>query len=296
MDDWADISKTEGALRGWFRVHGFGEVRTAEVLAAPAPEDYIDAIPARGGGWFRTSPELQMKKLLAEGAGAIFQIGPCWRAEEEGRFHRSRFTMLEWYRPDAGSAEMLADTKSLLAHCARERFGETRFSWQGTEISLAEGDWEVLTVREAFLRHAGWDPTGDDFGGDRFDLDLVEKVEPALAKGHPVVLRDYPAPLAALARRNPDGRTADRWEVYVGGIELANAYGELTDPVEQRRRFEATNRFREARGAERYPLDEEFLAVLGRMPPSGGIALGVDRLHMLLSGAPGLQQEGKSGG
>jgi lysyl-tRNA synthetase class 2 len=142
-----------------------------------------------------------------------------------------------------------------------------------------------LTVSEAFQRWAGWDPA-ETWDEDRFNLDLVERVEPALPRDLPVVLADYPAPAAALSRRKAaDPRVAERWELYIGGLELANAYTELTDPVEQRKRFEDCAADRRARGKDVYPLDEDFLRDLAKMPPAGGIALGVDRLVMLLAGA-----------
>jgi len=280
------LQTTALALARWFARNGFSPVETAQILSAPAPEEFIDAVPAPGGGWWRTSPELEMKMLLAAGSGPIFQIGPCCRAEEEGPWHRSCFTMLEWYRPHAGSDEMMRDTRALLEETALAVAGGTRVSFNGGTVSLAASDWEVLEVRDAFRRFAGWDPA-EDFSQDRFDLDLVDKVEPALPRDRPVALSGYPAELASLARlREPrDGKgppVADRWEVYVGGCELANAYGELTDPAEQRTRFLAANAFRAGRGKAVYPLREDFLSALADMPPSGGIALGVDRLDMIL--------------
>ena len=275
------------ALRRFFRERGFLEVDTPVLLPANAPEANIDAIPA-GAGWLRTSPELAMKRLLAAGQEKIFQLGPCFRDGEHGRWHHPEFTLLEWYRADAGYIDILADAKALLAFVAKELRGTTDFTWQGKPVSFAQELWEKQTVSLAFVAHAGWDPA-HVFDPDRFDLDLVTRVEPALPKDHPVVLIDYPAPLAALARRKPDDPArAERWELYLAGIELANAYSELTDPAEQRARFEQANAAREKRGAKPYPLDEAFLAALAQMPPSGGIALGVDRLLMILADADSL--------
>jgi lysyl-tRNA synthetase class 2 len=275
-------AKLNDAVRRFFRERGFLEVDTPVVLPANAPEANIDAIPA-GSGWLRTSPELHMKRLLAAGYEKIFQLGPCGRDGEHGRWHHPEFTLLEWYRADAGYLEILADVKALLAFVARELRGTTDFTWHGKPVSFAQEIWEKQTVSQAFIQHAGWDPALK-FDPDRFDLDLVTRVEPALPTDHPVVLIDYPAPLAALARGKPeDPLRAERWELYLAGIELANAYSELADPAEQRARFEQANAARQKRGAKPYPLDEAFLAALAHMPPSGGIALGVDRLLMLLA-------------
>lgn len=275
------------ATRRFFRERGFLEVDTPVLLAANAPEANIDAIPA-GAGWLRTSPELHMKRLLAAGYEKIFQLGPVARDGEHGRWHHPEFTLLEWYRADAGYLEILADTKALLSFVAKELRGTTDFTWQGKPVSFAQELWEKSTVSQAFIQHTGWDPALM-FDPDRFDLDLVTRVEPALPSDHPVLLIDYPAPLAALARRKPDDPLrAERWELYLGGIELANAYSELNDPAEQRARFEQANAARTKRGAKPYPIDEAFLAALAQMPPSGGIALGLDRLLMILADADSL--------
>lgn len=276
-----------GSMRRFFDARGFLEVSTPVWLPANAPEDNIDAVPA-SSGWLRTSPELAMKRLLAAGLPAIYQAGPCFRAGERGRIHRPEFTLLEWYRAPATSADILDDTKALLADLALALRGTLDFPWLGPPLTLDPARWERISVSDAFLRHAGWDPART-FDPDRFDLDLVNLVEPALPHDHPVVLHSYPAPLAALARRLPDDPLrADRWELYLGGVELANAYGELTDPAEQRIRFEASNAARAARGAAEYPLDEAFLADVGHIPTAGGIALGLDRLLMILADAPDL--------
>ncbi len=280
-------ARLNNAIRRFFRDRGFLEVDTPVAIPANAPENNIDAIPA-GTGWMRTSPELHMKRLLAAGYEKIFQIGPCGRHGEHGRWHHPEFSLLEWYRANAGYLEILADTKALLSFLAQELRGSTDFPWQDKPVSFAQELWEKFTVSQAFIQHAGWDPACV-FDPDRFDLDLVTRVEPALPPDHPVVLIDYPAPLAALARRKPvDPTRAERWELYLAGIELANAYSELTDPAEQRARFMEANAARAKRGAQPYPLDESFLASLHHMPPSGGIALGIDRLLMILADADSL--------
>ncbi len=256
------------AIRAFFDARGFTEVETPVRIPTPAPEPHIDCPPS--GDWFlRASPELQMKKLLAAGMERIYQIGPCFRAGEKGRRHSPEFTMLEWYRANADYSDIARDAEELLAEVLRPR----------RSAALPR-----ITVREAYLRWAGWDPV-ETWDQDRFDFDMATKIEPNLPK-EPLFLTDYPAPAASLARlKADDPRVAERWELYVDGIELANAFTELIDPVEQRRRFELAREERRALGEADYPLDEEFLDALARMPPSGGVALGVDRLVMLACGA-----------
>jgi lysyl-tRNA synthetase class 2 len=254
-------------IRAFFDARGFTEVETPVRIPAPAPEPHIDCPPS--GDWFlRASPELQMKKLLAAGMERIYQIGPCFRAGEKGRRHSPEFTMLEWYRANADYSDIARDAEELLAEV----------------LKRDHADVQRITVREAYLRWAGWDPV-ETWDQDRFDFDMATKIEPNLPK-EPLFLTDYPAPAASLARlKSDDPRVAERWELYVDGIELANAFTELVDPVEQRRRFELAREERRALGEADYPLDEEFLDALARMPPSGGVALGVDRLVMLACGA-----------
>lgn len=280
-------AKVLRAIRQFFYDRDFLEVETPLRIPAPALELHIDAIPA-GGQYLRTSPELHMKRLLAAGWKKIFQLGPCFREGERGALHNPEFNLLEWYRADADYLAILAETKALLAAVAEAVLGRTWLKVQCAQVELMPV-WEVFTVAEAFSKFAGWDPVAA-FDAERFDLDLVNKVEPRLPREHPVILMDYPAAAAALARRKPGNpRVAERWELYVGGLELANAFSELTDPAEQRARFEACAAERQALEKTVYPLDEDFLAALADgLPPSAGIALGVDRLVMLLAGAKSL--------
>ena len=271
-----------GSIRDFFRARGFVEVETPVRIPAPALELHVDAIPS-GGRFLRTSPELHMKRLLAEGLSPVFQMGSCFRAGEQGERHRPEFTMLEWYRLDAGYLDILADAQALVRQVARE----LRTHDGGIPASPdVDAPWMRLTVEEAYLRHAGWNPV-ETSDPDRFDLDMVNLVEPALPRDRAVVLMDYPMEAAALARRaTRDPRTAERWELYLGGLEIANAFGELTDPVEQRCRFADCAARRAGMGAEVYPLDEDFIEALEQgLAPCGGIALGVDRLLMALTGA-----------
>ncbi|MBN1268578.1 MAG: EF-P lysine aminoacylase GenX [Kiritimatiellae bacterium] len=275
-------------IRGFFHDRGFLEVTTPARIRAPAIEEHIDPEPA--GDWFlRTSPELDMKRLLAAGCPRIFQVGPCFRRGERGQHHHPEYTMLEWYRAHANYADILLDTKALILAVAREALGSDTISYQGAAIDLAL--WERMTVSEAFLEFAGWDPA-KDFDADRFDLDLVEKVEPQLPRHAPVVLTDFPAERAAFGRLKPGNpRLAERWELYIGGLELANACSELTDAAEQRARLERCAEHRAARGQSVWPADEDFLdALAAGMPPAAGIALGVDRLVMLLADKGSLEE------
>ena len=260
-------------LRAFFDARGFVEVETPVRIAAPAPEPHIDcpAAIARPDAaalarptFLRASPELQMKKLLAAGLTRPYQIGPCFREGERGRRHNPEFTMLEWYRASADYLDILADMEALL-----------------DEIFARDGLKALkITVREAYLRWAGWDPFAA-WDADRFDFDMATKIEPNLPKGA-VFLMDYPPQAASLAKLRDE--VAERWELYVDGLELANAFTELTDPAEQRRRFEESRAERRRLDEADYPLDEEFLEALSRMPPAGGVALGVDRLVMLVCG------------
>jgi len=273
-------SRVLRAVREFFYARDFIEVETPVRIPAPALETFIDAPPS-GRAWLRASPELHMKRLLACGCPRIFQIGPCFRAGECGRRHNPEFTMLEWYRTNADYTDILRDTEALLAHVFQTVTGQTSFTYRGQAIDLSR-PWHCHTVREAFEKWAGWDPVAD-WDPDRFDLDMVGKVEPALPQNKPCVLTDYPAPAASLAHLKADNpHVAERWEVYVGGLELANAYSELCDPAAQRARFLMAAEERRALGKEVYPLDEPFLEALAHgLPPCGGIALGVDRLVML---------------
>ena len=262
-------------IRAFFDARGFIEVETPVRIAAPAPEPHIDcpAVVSAGRSTFlRASPELQMKKLLAAGMDRIYQIGPCFRDGERGRRHNPEFTMLEWYRANANYLDILADMEELVSGILGKVLDNS---------DRACTKFARLTVRDAYRRWAGWDPF-TDWNADRFDEDMATKIEPNLPQG-PVFLMDYPVQAASLAKVKSN--VAERWELYVSGMELANAFTELTDADEQRRRFEEARAARRQLGEADYPIDEEFLASLVRMPPAGGVALGVDRLVMLVCSA-----------
>ena len=281
MKHLATRSHVLQATREYFYQAGFYEVETPVRITAPALEDHIDTPPS-GSAWLRASPELHMKRLLATGARQIFQIGPCFRSGECGKKHNPEFTLLEWYRTAADYTDILRDTEALLTHVLKKVTGQNTLVYQNIAIDLAR-PWHCHTVQAAFQTWAGWDPVAS-WDEERFNADMAELIEPSLPRDRPCVLTDYPAPAAALARlKHNDPRVAERWELYIGGLEIANAFSELCDPVAQRARFIATAQKRGARNQTVYPLDEPFLAALATgMPECGGIALGLDRLTMLL--------------
>lgn len=299
------------ATRAFFTACGYTEVETPYAVGAPGEEVHLRAFHTereysdgtREPLWLHTSPEFAMKKLLAAGAGPIFQFARVWRNGEGSDLHAAEFTMLEWYRPGATLDTLIDETMALLRAvlppvvCCR-----------GVTTDLEH--YQRLTVAEAFTRYVGADvlTTAEDAPAlaaaagvrlrdgetweDLFFRLLLERVEPELGRAHPTFLTHWPAAQAALARRDPaDARVAERFELFVCGIELANAFVELTDADEQRARFVADRTRRHAMYGEDWPLDEDFLAALTfGMPPSAGIALGFDRLAMIASGADRIDQ------
>ena len=263
-------------IRSFFTGRGYLEVETPLRIPAPAPEAHIDAITSED--WFlQTSPEICMKRLLAAGIPKLFQISRCWRRDERGRRHFPEFTMLEWYEAGSDYRGLMQTTQDLVRSVAPT--GGLAFS--GETIDL-EGDFERLTVRDSFRRY-GRMPMEEAERHDLFDEIMVVDIEPRLGCGRPTFLYDYPANRSALARlKSDDPSVAERFELYIGGIELANGFSELTDADEQRERFVAEEEFRRSQGKRPYPLPERFLADLPSMPPAAGIALGVDRLVMVL--------------
>jgi lysyl-tRNA synthetase class 2 len=280
------------AVRDYFAREHFLEVETPVRVPAPGVDLHLDAIPARGG-YLITSPELHMKRLLSAGFPRVFQMARASRLDELGQLHEPEFAMLEWYRAFAGLPQVLSDTEQLLRSVAECVSGEARlFGATGQRYELAL-PFQRITVREAFQEHAGIADAVDLAHTDEaryFEL-LVSLVEPGLAREPaPLFLWKYPANQAALARLSSDDPSvAERFELYVGGVELCNGFDELTDAAEQRRRFEQDTLRRAAEGRATYPLDERFLAGLtSGMPRAGGNALGFDRLLMLATGARAL--------
>ncbi len=304
------------AARAYFEERDFTEVETGVLQASPGNETHLHAFATEqmspGGAaartYLRTSPEFTCKKLLAAGERRIFELARVFRNREQGLLHAPEFTLLEWYRVEEPYGAVMQDCTALVAAAAAAT-GAMRFSFRGRSADPMAAP-ERLTVADAFARFAGIDllatiaempdrdllargarSTGirlaaDDSWSDIFSRILVERIEPQLGNGRPTLLTEYPAAEAALARPKPgDPRIAERFEMFICGVELANGFGELRDPVEQRRRLAAEMDRKEQLYGERYPLDEDFLAALALMPPASGCALGFDRLVMLASGA-----------
>lgn len=264
------------AVREFFNSQDFLEVDTPVMIEAPAPEEFIEA-PQAGNKFLRPSPELQLKQLLAAGYKRIYEIGPCFRSGEFGRRHREEFTMLEWYEVGCDSNCLIGFTARLLRHTAPA----PAVKYNDLLIDFTAGP-QVISVDDAYREHCGKSPDDALRDGD-FDELMVTRIEPHLGLKAPTFLHGYPAERAALAEIGPDGR-AKRWELYLGGLEIANAYTELTDPVEQRKRFELAAAQRKNSGYTPYPAPERFYEALDHgIPAAAGCALGLDRLVMIFS-------------
>ena len=312
-----------GAVRAWFEARDFVEVETAALQVSPGNEAHLHAFGTQAvspGGmasrlYLHTSPEFACKKLLAAGETRLFTLARVYRNRERGPLHHPEFTMLEWYRVDEPYETLMRDCAALLETTAGMA-GVDRFAWRRATCDPRALP-ERVTVADTFREFAGIDllstvgPGGatdgpalaaaarsagirvapDDTWADVFSRVLVERVEPRLGFGRPTILCEYPVSEAALARPAAhDPRVAERFELYACGVELANGFGELTDPVEQRRRFQAEMDEKQRVYGERYPLDDDFLAALALMPPASGIALGLDRLVMLATHAQRIDQ------
>ncbi|NLA73936.1 MAG: EF-P lysine aminoacylase GenX [Deltaproteobacteria bacterium] len=281
-------SRTIQSIREFFTGRGYLEVETPVLVPAPAPEANIDAIEA--SGWFlQTSPELCMKRLLATGYTRIFQVCKCFRAAERGERHLPEFTMLEWYRAGVDYLFLMDECEELIRHAARVLDKGDIITYQGKNIDIS-GSWDRITVRDAFLRYAGETPEKAIEAGT-FDEIMVTQIEPGLNKGKPVFLYDYPASQAGFSRtKNSDKSLAERFELYMGGLELANAFTELIDVAEQKKRFLAELDSRAKKGKTAYPFPKKFINDLEYMPPSAGIAFGIDRFIMLLTDSPSIDE------
>jgi lysyl-tRNA synthetase class 2 len=306
------------AFRHWFETRDFIEVETSALQVSPGNETHLHAFATEALGlagdrapfYLRTSPEFACKKLLTAGEPRIFDFARVWRNRERGPLHHPEFTLLEWYRAGANYETLMDDCAALVA-LAAETVGTKTFEFGGKACDPFAAP-ERITVAQAFDRFAGVDLLAsvpidgapdrdglaaqaaaagvrvapDDTWSDIFSRVVVERIDPKLGVDRPSILYEYPRPEAALARPSPsDPRVADRFELFVCGVELANCFGELTDPDEQRRRFDAAMDEKARLYGERYPIDEDFLAALALMPAASGAALGFDRLVMLATGA-----------
>jgi len=276
-----------GLVRRFFEDRDFIEVETPDVVPSPGLDLHLSAFEVydpHGArvGWLATSPEYQMKRLLAAGAERIFQLTKSHRAEEQGALHEREFTMLEWYRAHSTSKDVMRDTEQLVEHVANEMRGvrgQSRFSTP----------WPRRTVEDVLREYADVELetlTGDD---EAFFRIWVDQVQPRLGSDEPVFVTDWPASMASLAKLKPNGK-ADRFEAFLHGIELCNGFGELTNADEQRRRLLRDQADRRAANKPVYPVDERFLRALeDGIPETGGNALGIDRLLMLLVNADSIQ-------
>lgn len=311
-------NRIAAALRGWLVDRDFIEVTANTLQVSPGNEAHLSAFATeflhpdgtRRPFYLHTSPEFAAKKLLAAGETRLFSLGPVYRNRERGPLHHPEFTMLEWYRAGETYESLMADCAAFLALAAetagvkslRYRAGEADPFAAADHVTVAEAfnrfaEIDLLATVEASgatdepgLRHAveaaGIRTAADDNWADLYSRVMVEKVEPQLGFGRATILCEYPVSEAALARPSPrDPRVAERFELYCCGVELANAFGELTDAAEQRRRFEIEMDEKQRIYGERYPIDEDFLAALAIMPQASGIAMGFDRLVMLATGA-----------
>lgn len=316
-------NQIQAALRGFFAAQNFVEVDTATLQTSPGNEAHLHAFATEALGldgsrtplYLHTSPEFACKKLLAAGESRIACFAHVYRNRERGPLHHPEFTMLEWYRAGESYETLMGDSHAILT-LAAETAKTVKLTFRGREtdpfleperLSVAEAfaryagvdllvtiDKSGATDREhlaAQLRRAGLRVAEDDTWSDLFSRVIVERVEPNLGLGRATILDEYPVAEAALARPTArDPRVAERFELYACGVELANAFGELTDAAEQRRRFEAEMAEKMRVYGERYPVDEDFLAALALMPEASGIALGFDRLVMLATGASRVDQ------
>lgn len=271
------------AVREWFWAHGFSEAEPNVLVPSPGAETHIEAF-AVDGRYLHTSPEFAMKRLLAAGEQKLFFLGKCWRKGETGPLHTPEFTMIEWYRAGAPYETIMDDCIEIVRVAARAA-GAASLRWRDKSCDPFTAV-ERITVRDAF---AELSPEPMPHDSDAFSAAIVKHIEPNLGDGALTLLTEYPIQEAALARRCPhDVRLAERFELYACGVELANGFGELTDPVEQRARLIEAMDEKYKRYGQRWPIDEDFLAALAHMPPSSGVALGFDRLVMFATGARGI--------
>jgi lysyl-tRNA synthetase class 2 len=277
------------SIRQWLEDAGFLAVETPVRLPAPALEDYIEAEPS-GEQWLRTSPELHMKRLLAAGYEKIYQIGPCFRKDEKGSRHLPEFTMLEWYRLHGNWRDIQHDTEALLRKVLQDCLGKSTCTFRGKQVDFGS-TWDEITVDAAFQKYAGRSLDACLEEGC-FEQILVDKIEPQLGQQRPTFLSEYPLACSGLSQPiagRPD--RVERWELYVCGLELANACTELVNPQEQESRFEACAQLRRSEGRPVYPMDQPFMNALWMgLPGAAGIAIGLDRLVMILNNCDSISE------
>ena len=269
------------AIRKYFIENDYLEVETPQIIPAPSPEVHIEAVRS-GNQFLHTSPEICMKRMLSAGYPKIFQISKCFREGERGDLHLPEFTLLEWYQKEIDYNDLMKDCEALILWVSQNTgFGE-RIRYQGIDIDL-KAPWRRISVSEAFYRYASVS-LKDAVKRGVFDELMATEIEPKLGVSKPTFLYDYPVSQAAMARLKSDNpECAERFEIFIGGLELANGFSELTDPQEQRNRFERDLRQRRTLGKEAYPMAESFLKSLEHMPEAAGIALGIDRLSMIFA-------------
>lgn len=273
-------------IRNFFEERGYLEVTTPIMVRCPGIDPYIDAIPAGKNFYLATSPELHMKRLLGCGLEKIYQITHAFRADETGRHHNCEFSMLEWYETGINYQSLMELTESFIQAI------DFIMSDYLERDALFHFPFPKISVDDAFQKYAHWCPSRE-WDEDRFFLDLIEIVEPALTNIPAFFLYDFPAPLASLARLKPEDRNlCERVELYLKGVEIANGFSELTCAREQKERFERDLVKRADMNKAPYPLDQHFLSTLenGLLPECAGIALGVDRLLMVLTESPDISQ------
>jgi len=274
-------------VREFFDQQGFLAVETPVRIETPAMEEYIE-VEKSGEWWLRTSPEFHMKRMLAAGYEKIYQIGPCFRPGELGHRHQPEFTMLEWYRLESDWRQLAKDIMELTIHLVKKT-GKHAVSFRGNMLELT-APWPEITVDEAFRRYAGADVDKACEDGN-FEEILVSQVEPHLGQGKPQFLTEYPLACSGLSRQFPERpNRVERWELYASGVEIANACTELTDAVEQERRFIETAELRERENRPVYGIDQPFMNALHLgMPQAAGVAIGLDRLVMMFCGADSIE-------
>ncbi len=275
-------------IRSFFKQEDYLEVETPVRIPAPAPEGHIDPQPS--GTWFlQTSPELAMKQLLAAGYDRIYQVCKCFRRKERGGRHLPEMTLLEWYSAGGDYVDMMTQCEHLIRFVVKALFGSSHLTYQGVRIDVSP-PWPRLPVAEAFSRFGSL-TMAEALESDRFDEIMGVEIEPNLGLAQPALLYDYPAQCAALARLKPGHpEVAERFELYIGGLELCNGFSELTDPAEQRQRFGDELAQRLKAGKTAGPMPERFIEALDLMPAATGNALGIDRLVMLMADAADIDE------